>query len=81
MVRAAPPVCSDSPSAKETTLGGQRALAWTATCSDGYDVNKLAALHGRRGYMILLASQTANDAVQDRRIFESIRRSFRFTRS
>lgn len=81
MVRAAPPVCSDSPSAKETTLGGEPALAWTATCSDGYDVNKLAALHGRRGYMILLASQTANDAVQDRRIFESIRRSFRFTRS
>ena len=62
MVRAAPPVCSDSPSAKETTLGGEPALAWTATCSDGYDVNKLAALHGRRGYMILLASQTANDA-------------------
>jgi hypothetical protein len=56
------------------------ALAWTATCSDGYDVNELAALHGTRGYMILLASPAANDAAQDRRTFESIRQSLRFTR-
>ena len=80
MVRAAPAVCSESSSVEETTLGGEPALAWTATCSDGYDVNKLAALHGKRGYMILLASLTANDDAEDRRIFESIRRSFRFTR-
>jgi hypothetical protein len=80
MVRAAPSVCSQSSSAEETKLGGEPALAWTATCSDGYDVNKLAALHGKRGYMILLASPTANHHAEDRRIFESIRRSFRFTR-
>ena len=79
MVRAAPSVCSDSSSAERTTLGGEPALAWTATCSDGYDVNKLAALHGKRGYMILLASPTANDHAENRRIFESTRRSFRFT--
>jgi hypothetical protein len=30
--------------------------------------------------MILLASPTANDDAEDRHIFESIRRSFRFTR-
>jgi hypothetical protein len=80
MVRAAPAVCSESSSVEETTLAGEPALAWTATCSDGYDVNKLAALHGTRGYMILLASPTANDNAEDRRTFESIRRSFRFTR-
>jgi hypothetical protein len=80
MVRGAPAVCSDSSSVEETTLGGESALAWTATCSDGYDVNKLAALHGMRGYMILLASLTANDDADDRHIFESIRRSFRYTR-
>jgi hypothetical protein len=79
MVHAAPAVCADSPSAKETTLDGEPALAWTARCSDGYDVNKLAALHGTRGYMILLASQTANNDAQDRHIFESMRRSFHFT--
>jgi hypothetical protein len=49
-----------------------------AVCSES--VNKLAALHGTRGYMILLASPTANDNAEDRRTFESIRRSFRFTR-
>ena len=80
MVRAAPPVCSESSSVEQTTLGGEPALAWTATCSDGYDVNKLATLHGQCGYMILLASPTANDDAADRRIFASIRRSFRFTR-
>jgi hypothetical protein len=80
MVRAVPSVCSDSSSAEDTRLGGEPALAWTAMCSDGYDVNKLAALHGERGYMILLASPTTNHDADDQRIFESIRRSVRFTR-
>jgi hypothetical protein len=80
LVRAAPAVCSDSSSAEETTLDAAPALVWTATCTDGYDVDKLAALHGRRGYIILLASPTAHDDAEDRQIFESIRTSFRFTR-
>jgi len=80
MLRAAPQVCSESPSAEATTLDSERALVWTARCSDGYDVHKLAALHGRRGYMLLLASQTANDDAADQRIFDAMRRSFRFTR-
>jgi hypothetical protein len=80
MVRAAPPFCSESSSAEQTTLGGEPALAWTATCSDGYHVNKLAALHGTRGYMILLASPKANDIAENRGVFESTLRSFRFTR-
>jgi hypothetical protein len=79
MVRAAPPISSESSSARQTTLGGEPALAWTSTASDGYHVNKLAALHGTRGYMIFLASPTANHDAQNRRTFESIRRSFRFT--
>jgi len=79
MVRAAPSACTDSPSAERTTLGGEPALAWTATCSDGYEVNKLASLHGNRGYMALLASTTGSGKAEDRRIFESIRQSFRFT--
>jgi hypothetical protein len=78
MVRAAPPICSESSSDEETALGGEPALAWIATCSDG-DAIKLAALHGSRGYIIFMDSQTAKDA-EDRRIFESIRNSFRFTR-
>ena len=79
MVRAAPSVCSDSSAVKKTTLGGEPALTWTASCSDGYDVNKLVALHGKHGYMIFLPSNATNDDAVDRRIFESICRSFRFT--
>lgn len=79
MVLAAPSVCTESPSAKQTTLGGEPALAWTATCSDGYEVNKLAALHGHQGYMTLFASETGSDKAEAHRIFESIRQSFQFT--
>jgi hypothetical protein len=74
------PLCSESSTARKTTFGGEPALAWTAACGDGYDVNKLATLHGRHGYIILLVSQTANDNTQDKRIFDSIRSSFHFTR-
>lgn len=80
MVRAAPSFCSESSSVEKTTLGGEPALAWTDACSDGYNVDKLTALHGKRGYMIFLPSPTTNDEAADRRVFESIRRSFRFTR-
>jgi hypothetical protein len=79
MVRAAPDFCAESSTAERTTLGGEPALAWTAACSDGYKVNKIAALHERRGYMLLLPSPTRNGDARDQRIFESIRRSFRFT--
>lgn len=79
MVRAAPPISSESSSVEPTTLGGEPALAWTATVSDGYHVHKLAALHGTRGYMIFLASPTTDDDAENRSTFESIRRSFRFT--
>lgn len=80
MVRAAPPVSSESSSARHTTLDGEPALAWTSTASDGYHVHKLAALHAARGYMIFLASPTADNDAENRRVFESMRRSFRFTR-
>jgi hypothetical protein len=81
MVHAAPAACNESPSARKTTLGGEPALAWTARCSDGYHVNKLAALHGSHGYVVLLPSLVvATDDAENLRVFESMRRSFRFTR-
>jgi len=78
MVRGTPSVCSQSPSAETTTLGGEPALVWTVKCSDGFDGIQLAAVHGDRGYVFYLAS-TANDDAQDRQIFEGIRQTFRFT--
>ena len=79
MVQATPKVCSQSPSAETTTLGGEQAVAWTVKCSDGFDGIQLAALHGDRGYIILMPSATANDDAEDRQIFEGFRQSFRFT--
>jgi hypothetical protein len=78
MVAAAPSFCSNS-SATETTLDGAPALAWSGVCGDGFDVIKVAALHGERGYMLFMPSKSANDNAEDRRIFTSVRQSFRFT--
>jgi hypothetical protein len=79
MVQDAPQICVQSESADETTLDGEPALEWTSACGDGYDVIRLATLHGKRGYIVLLPSATDNDDAEDQRVFESIRRSFRFT--
>jgi hypothetical protein len=79
MVRGHLPSCSEPSSAEATTLGGEPALTWTERCDGGtVNSNKVAALHGGRGYMVYLPSAAANDA-EDRRIFEAMRQSFRFT--
>ncbi len=73
---AAPAVCGDPSPVEETTLRGEPALAWTHGCTDGYDVTKLAAFHEGLGYIVFLASDSANDNAEDRQIFESLRTSF-----
>ena len=79
MVRAHLPSCSEPAAVRATTLGREPALAWTEKCDGGtVNSNKVAALHGGRGYMIYMPSSAANDA-EDRGIFEGMRQSFRFT--
>jgi len=75
-----PHSCSASSLAAQTSLDGEPALEWTATCVDGDDLNNLAALHGTHGYMIFLANPRPTNAGENRRTFESARQSFRFTR-
>jgi hypothetical protein len=79
MVRGTPQLCTESLPPRETTIGGESAVAWTVACSDGYDVNKLAVLHGNRGYIFYMPSETQNDDAEDLAIFENARQSFRFT--
>jgi hypothetical protein len=79
MVRGTPDVCTESSPPGKTTMGGEPAVAWTVKCSDGYDGNLLAVLHGKRGYFFYMPSATANDDAEDRRIFDKARQSFRFT--
>jgi hypothetical protein len=71
--------CSADSSAVPRSVGGEPALEWTSTCASGRHPISLAVLHGTRGYIILLAPPGSNDA-ENRSVFESIRRSFRFTR-
>ena len=75
-----PHTCTESSPAAQTSVGGGSGLAWTATCIDGCDLNDLASLHGTHAYIILLCNWRPTNAAESRRIFESIRRSFRFTR-
>jgi len=80
MVRGTPDACPPpSQPAETTTIGGEPALLWRVKCSDGYDPIHLVTLHGDRGYVVYLATPTANDDAEDLRIFEGIRQSFRFT--
>jgi hypothetical protein len=79
MVRGTPDVCPESSPPRKTTIGGEPAVAWTVKCSDGYDANIIAVLHGKRGYIFYMPSATANDDAEDRRVFEDARKSFSFT--
>jgi hypothetical protein len=78
MVGLAPSSCHDSEDAIATTLGGADALQWTASCSDGYHVIKLAALHDGRGYVVLLASPTSERSTDNQKTFDALIGSFTF---
>ena len=79
MVRGVHPGCTDTPSAKSTTLGGEPALEWTTDCGDGSHITKIAAVHGTRGYMTIFELSPSAVTAEDLRILESIRGSFQFT--
>ena len=74
-----PEVCSDSGPRTNTTLDSEPAEAWTSTCSsEDLDVIKLVAIHGGRGYVVLLASPTSLGIDADQATFDSIVAEFRF---
>ncbi len=79
MLRGVRPGCTDAPSAKSTTLGGEPALEWTTDCGDGSHITKIAAVHGTRGYMTIFELSPSAVTAEDQRILESIRGSFQFT--
>ena len=75
----APSSCQTPRTFVNTTLDNVPAESYRHACSDGYDVTKLTTIHRGKGYIILFASNTANSAASDRRFFDALRRSFRFT--
>lgn len=79
VVGLTPGGCERPRTVASTTLGNVSARIFRHTCSDGFDVTKVTAMHRGQGYIVLFASNAANTAASDRRVFEALRRSFRFT--
>lgn len=77
---SAPTGVVDSNPPSDTTLGGQRALTWTAASADeGLNVIKLVALDGGRAYVALFASPTSTGLAADKAVFDAIIGTFQFT--
>jgi hypothetical protein len=70
--------CSGLRRFRTTSLGGASAREFVNTCP-GYNVITLAAVHKRRGYLFEYLAPPNFSAASDRRIYETGRRSFRFT--
>jgi hypothetical protein len=71
-------ICAGPQSLPNTTLGGAPARVFTWTCPDGYRIVAGTALHGNRGYFMLVISPIALSRASDVSAFQVVRRSFRF---
>jgi hypothetical protein len=80
VIAARPPVCVKPTSPKRATLAGEPAEMVTWSCTDGYRVIVITALHAGRGYFMLLASPTTLSRTSDLQAFNATRQSFRFSR-
>jgi hypothetical protein len=72
------PVCGAPHALRHSTLAGARARVLTWSCTDGYKVFVIAALHAGRGYFMLVASPKNLSRASDLRAFDAARHSFRF---
>lgn len=78
---AHPGVCSAARMLPASTVAGSPARVFTWSCSDGYRVFILTAVHAHRGYMLLVASPTNLSRASDWSAFDAARRSFKFLHS
>jgi hypothetical protein len=73
-------VCTPKETFAPGTLGGEPALVGPGSCTDGYDYLQAEALHGRRGYLLMVVSATIDSRVPaDPALFRTALHSFRFT--
>jgi hypothetical protein len=80
VVAVRPSICGKPKSPTRATLAGEPAEVVTWSCTDGYRVIVITALHAGRGYFMLLASPTALSRTSDLPAFNATRQSFRFSR-
>lgn len=75
-----PPACHAAPAGRprRSTLSRAPAHLFTFSCTDGYIVIGITALHAHRGYFMFVASPTSLPRASDRPAFDAARRSFRF---
>lgn len=78
VISARSPRCGAPKSSSASTLAGVPARIATWSCTDGYRVIVIAALHAQRGYFMLVASPTILSRASDSLAFNIARRSFRF---
>lgn len=75
-----PSVCGTSHTVGRSTLGGAPGKLVTWSCSDGYRVFAIAAIHRGRGYFLLAASPKGLSRAADLQALNAARRAFRFAR-
>jgi len=84
VVAARPSVCVRPTSPKRATLAGEPAEVVTWSCTDGYRVIVITALHAGKGYFMLQASPIFGSRPLPRTselpAFKAARQSFRFSR-
>ena len=77
-----PPHCLAAPTSRSrtSTLSGAAARVFTFSCTDGFRVQAITALHAQHGYFMFVASPTGLSVASDQSAFVAARRSFRFAR-
>ena len=79
VISSRPPAClAPQASLANSTLSGARARLLEFSCTDGYFVIGITALHAQRGYFMFVASPTSISRASDRRAFDGAQRSFQF---
>ena len=77
-ISARPSECRKPAPASSSTLSGAPARILIYSCTDGYNVIAITALHDHRGYFMIVASPTSTTRASDRSAFSAARRTFRF---
>lgn len=73
--------CTTRGGLRPSTLGGAPALSFEGRCSGAaHDFVMAATVRGGRAYLLALVSPSSYSGASDRRVFETVRRSFRFVR-
>lgn len=72
-----PPVCRVLPGIANSTLGGEPAHVLRIPCSDAYTIS-VAAVHGKRGYVVIAISNALTARASDRRAFDAVLAGFHY---